>query len=279
MMKKIYEILDCKIEISADFEWEERDNLKPFVSEGKADFCFEIRRGISSNLNALMYMGKEKWITELRDKDTGNWVRKFAWYSEQDVVAWQRDERCWEVEVSDEHFEKLTKSDILGLIPLERIINDIYGMMLHSSVVDWDGRGILFTGPSGIGKSTQASLWEKYENARTLNGDRGGIRKKNHCFHAYGLPYAGTSNIYVNESVPIKAIVVLQQAKENEITRLRQIDAFTKIYSESTLVSWDKQFIERHSGIIQELISEVPVYLLQCRPDLEAVAVLKEKIK
>ena len=279
MMKKIYEILDCKIEISADFEWKERDNLKPFVSEGNADFCFEFRRGISSNLNELMYMGKEKWITEFRNNDTGNWVRKFAWYSEQDVVAWQKDERYWQVEVPEEHFEKLMKSDILGLIPVERIINDIYGMMLHSAVVDWDGRGILFTGPSGIGKSTQASLWEKHENARILNGDRGGIRKKDDCFHAYGLPYAGTSNIYINESVPIKAIVVLQQAKENKITGLRQIDAFTKIYSESTLVEWDKQFVERHSGIIQELISEVPVYLLQCRPDLEAVAVLKEKIK
>ena len=278
MMRKIYEILNCKIEISADFEWQERDNLKPFISEGNADCCFAFRRGISKNSNELMYMGKEKWVTEYKDSSTGHLVRKYACYSEQDAIAWQRNEKFWEVEVSDEHFEKLIKSDILSFIPMERVLNDISGIMLHSAVVDWNGRGILFTGPSGIGKSTQASLWEKYENARILNGDRSGIRKKEGQFHAYGLPYAGSSNIYINQSVPIHAIVVLQQAKENRIIQLRQIEAFTKIYGESTIIPWDTEFVEKHSNIIQESVSQVPVYLLQCRPDLEAVTVLKEKI-
>lgn len=279
MMKKIYEILNCKIEVSADFEWTERENLKPFVSDGEAEFFFELRKGITYNSDDLEYIGEEKWVTEFQNCNTKQWVRKFAWYSDLDAVVLQRNEKCWEVQLSEHHFEQLMKSDMLSLLPLERMINTVSGMMLHSSVVDWNGNGILFTGPSGIGKSTQASLWEKYEDATILNGDRAGIRKKENCFHVYGLPYAGSSNIYINQSVPIKAIVVLEQAEENCISLLRPIDAFSKLYSESTVIPWDKDFVETHSGVIHELVSEVSVYLLQCRPDMEAVTVLKEKIK
>ena len=278
-MKKVYEILDCKIEISADFEWIERENLKPFASDGKAEFFFAFRKGILEHSDKLEFVGEEKWVTEFQNCNTKRWVRKFAWYSDLDAVVLQRNEKCWEIQLSECHFEQLMKSDMLSLLPLERVINTLPGIMLHSAVVDWRGKGILFTGPSGIGKSTQASLWETYENATILNGDRSGIRKKESRFHAYGLPYAGSSSIYVNKSVPIEAIVVLEQAKENHITRLRQIDAFSKLYSESTVIAWDKDFIETHMSVIQELINHVPVYQLRCRPDLEAVTVLKEKIK
>ena len=278
-MKKKYEILDCKIEVSSDFEWTERENLKPFISEGEAEFFFAFCKGISHNPDDLVYIGKDKWVTEFQNHNTKQWVRMFAWYSDLDAVVSQQKETFWEAQLSEHHFEQLMKSDMLTLLPLERMINAVSGMMLHSAVVDWNGQGILFTGPSGIGKSTQASLWEKYAGATILNGDRAGIRKKENSFHVFGLPYAGSSNIYVNRSVPIKAIVVLEQAKDNCITKLRQIDAFTRLYRESTVIAWDKRFIEKHSSVIQELVSEVPVYLFQCRPDMEAVTVLKEKIK
>lgn len=278
MMKKTYEILDYKIEISTDFEWTERENLKPFTSEGEAEFCFAFRKGITEHLSNFSFAGEDKWVSEFYNHDTGQWARKFAWYSDSDAVALQQNETCWEVQISEHYFEKLMKSDMLSLLPLERMINVVSGIMLHSAVVDWKGKGILFTGPSGIGKSTQASLWETHEDAIILNGDRSGIRKKENRFYAYGLPYAGTSNIYVNQSVPIAAIVVLEQAKENAIIEFKPTEAFAKLYAESMVIPWDKEFLERHLGVVQELVSKVPIYLLRCRPDLEAVAVLKEKI-
>ena len=279
MMKKIYEILDCKIEVSAEFEWAERENLKPFASEGEAEFCFAFRKGITEVPDDFTFVGEDKWVTEFQNQDTGKWARRFAWHSDSDVIVLQQNETSWEVQLSELQFEKLVKSDMLSLLPLERMINSVSGIMLHSAIVDWKGKGILFTGPSGIGKSTQASLWEMHEDAIILNGDRSGIRKKGNCFHAYGLPYAGTSNIYVNKAVPIVAIVVLEQAKENDIVELKPKEAFSKLYAESMVISWDKEFLERHLGVLQELVSNVPVYRLRCRPDLEALTVLKEKIK
>ena len=45
-------------------------------------------------------------------------------------------------------------------------------MVLHCSVLKVKSGVILFSGPSGIGKSTQAGLWTKYRKARVINGDR-----------------------------------------------------------------------------------------------------------
>jgi hypothetical protein len=162
-------------------------------------------------------MGKVKWIEELLDKQTHQWVRLFAWESDTEVVVSQVDETHWIGEFVENSFCKLTKIDILSFIPIERFINQKQGMILHSALVNWDGKGLIFTGPSGIGKSTQASLWERYRQAKILNGDKGGIRKEGEEWLAYGFPYAGSSQIFINESVPIKAIVGLRQAKQNQI--------------------------------------------------------------
>ena len=44
-------------------------------------------------------------------------------------------------------------------------------ILLHSSLIDWKGRGLMFLGPSGIGKTTQAELWNQYRDALIINGD------------------------------------------------------------------------------------------------------------
>ena len=63
------------------------------------------------------------------------------------------------------------------------IINQ--GFQLHASVINWKDKGILFSAPSGTGKSTQADLWKKYEGAKVINGDRALIRKRKR--RVYGL--------------------------------------------------------------------------------------------
>ena len=73
---------------------------------------------------------------------------------------------------------------------------------------------ILFSGPSGIGKSTQAGLWTKYRKARVINGDRTLLKKENGRWMSLGWPICGSSEICYNEAYPVKAVIFLGQGND-----------------------------------------------------------------
>lgn len=168
--------------------------------------------------------------------------------------------------------------EILEAMDFPWLLNRMGALFLHASFIAWKGKGILFTAPSQTGKSTQASLWECYENARVINGDRAILRKKAQVWHAYGSPYAGSSEVFLNENYPIRAISVLRQKKENTIRKLSPREAFIWLYSELISRPWDKYYNERELQMIEDLVLSVPVYFLECRPDRGAVELLKYQI-
>lgn len=165
-----------------------------------------------------------------------------------------------------------------ALFSPERLLLHHSAFQLHASVISWNGNGILFTAPSGTGKSTQADLWKRLEGAQILNGDRAIIRNENDKFRVYGSPYAGSSGIYTNHSVPIRAIVALSQASENSLRPLTAVAAFNQLYRESTVRYWDPEFVDVFSNLLLSLIERVPIYHLACRPDAGAVAILKAEL-
>lgn len=170
-------------------------------------------------------------------------------------------------------------STLLHLVGLESMMLLHGGLILHAAFIKKEGRGLLFTAPSGTGKSTQARLWEEYRGASVLNGDRAGLRLHRGQWTAWGLPYAGTSGIYYNESAPISAIVVLRQGLENKIRRLTAAEAMRCCYPQITVHHWDQRYVERTLDLMQELIGNVPVFMLECLPDESAVAVLEQTLE
>lgn len=174
--------------------------------------------------------------------------------------------------------ELLKEFHFSGLMATELLFLEHQAFQLHSSVIDWNGNGILFSAPSGTGKSTQAELWKQHEQATIINGDKALIRKMNGKFMVYGSPYAGTSNIYTNFSVPVRAIVVLEQGLENQLKIMDPLHAFTKLYSESTVNAWDKEFVVRFTDLLKDLVETIPVYHFSCRPDQDAVNTVKQTI-
>ena len=165
--------------------------------------------------------------------------------------------------------------DILGM---EDILLRHSGLLLHSSFIRCQGKAVLFSAPCGTGKSTQAELWEKYEGADIINGDRSGLRRLGCGWAAFGLPYAGSSGIYRNESAPLAAVILLRQAKENRLRKLKALEAFPDLYREVTVHRWDRKFVSESTELLLQLLQEIPVYLLECRPDQEAVQLVRDEI-
>lgn len=175
--------------------------------------------------------------------------------------------------------ETIQYSNVFDSLAIEStfIKHDVF--ILHSSFINYKGRAILFSGNSGVGKSTQANLWEMYKNADQINGDRAFIRKKNDTWYAYGSPFAGSSKIYKNECYPIKAIVMLVQAKVNKITRLTKSQALKSVIKQVTINTWNGDFYNRVIDLVDNLTDDIPIYLLECLPNEEAVDLLDEYIK
>ena len=170
--------------------------------------------------------------------------------------------------------------NLLDASELELLLTKLGIFSLHSSLVRRrEGDAILFTAPSGTGKSTQAGLWEQFAGAETLNGDRSMIRRVDGVWTAFGSPFAGTSGIYRNEHAPIRALIVLRQAPENTIRRLSLAEAFRAIYSESVLPRWHQDAHQRVNSLVTEIVSEVPVYLLACTPDERPVTLLRNTLE
>ena len=161
-------------------------------------------------------------------------------------------------------------------IGLEELLLYQQRMILHASFVEHEGEGILFSGPSGIGKSTQADLWKEKEGAEIINGDRPILGVKDGAWTAWGSPYAGSSGYHIQRSAPIKAIVMLAQGSENHVQRLNVRQAVSAILAQTTMNSWNPQNVERTVDLVMQLAAAVPVFRLQCTPNEKAVEVLKE---
>ena len=158
-----------------------------------------------------------------------------------------------------------------SLFSLERRLIARDALVLHSSYIRYKGQAILFSAPSGTGKSTQAGLWERYRGAEQLNGDRSLLRKIDGVWTACGWPVCGSSKICHNVDTPIRAIVMLSQAPENRVERLGAMAAFSQLYSQITINRWDRGFQTHAMDLIETLVREIPVYHLACTISEDAV--------
>ena len=180
-------------------------------------------------------------------------------------------------EMETEH-EIFVRTNIWNYLAFENVLISHQGFILHSSFISWQNNGILFTAPSGTGKSTQADLWKKYEDADIYNGDRTIIRKIEGKYYGFGSPYAGSSGIYRNESAPIKAIVVIDQGPDNVIRRLRGREAFLPLFRETLMNTWNKEYMEKMTDLLMDAACQIPIYHLSCRPDQDAINTVKNEI-
>lgn len=150
---------------------------------------------------------------------------------------------------------------------------------LHSSFVLYQDKALLFTGPSGIGKTTQAELWRDFQGARIINGDAALLRQLDDGkWWAFGTPVHGSSPYCENEQAPIVALVMLKQGKENELAKLDSFSAVTSCLPEFYRPQMDEETAEVFWKSVDSLFREVPVYRLTCRPDREATELVKQEL-
>ena len=152
------------------------------------------------------------------------------------------------------------------------------GLSLHASLVEKDGFGVAFLGPSGMGKSTQAKLWEQYLGADFIIGDRPGLRKIDGKWIGFGMPWDGKDAIHRQASVPVRALVWLEQAKENRISPMDPVQAMSVMLKQAMMPVWDDRAMDGATTLMDTLAREVPMFHLRCLPDEAAARLTYETI-
>lgn len=210
----------------------------------------------------------------------------FAQDGDSELAVWVSDNRFAQLRLgrSDEAYviksENAGSSVGLNLFSVA-FLSVLYrhrGLLFHASLIELDGQAIAFSASSGVGKSTQADLWASTLGARHINGDKACLRYVGGQWMAYGFPIAGSSPYVCNEKAPFKALVVLRQATRNRISRLGAAEATALISTHIYYPFWDEEATAASLETLDVLIREIPIFLLECRPDEEAVRITRDAI-
>ena len=152
------------------------------------------------------------------------------------------------------------------------------GMPLHAALVEKDGYGVVFLGPSGMGKSTQAKLWVEHQGADFIIGDRPGLRRIDGQWIGFGMPWDGKDAIKQQKQVPIRALISLEQAPENSIRRLTKQEAMIVLLNQVMMPMWDDAAMALLTPLMGHLATEIPFYHLKNLPNKEATELTLETI-
>lgn len=150
------------------------------------------------------------------------------------------------------------------------------GIAIHAAAISWEGKGIAFTAPSGTGKSTQAELWVHHMHAIVINDDRPILKMENKKTYVHGTPWGGKKGLFRNECAPLTAIIVLEQAAENQIERLHVSTAVAKVLPRCFLPYYDRQIMSMCLKNFGDMLPQIPVFELKCQPNRESVELVRQ---
>ena len=101
--------------------------------------------------------------------------------------------------------------------------------LLHGAAVSLNECGIIFSGFSGVGKTTHIKKWIlNLPDLAVINGDKPFIAAGKPPL-VYGSPWGGKEQLFTNASSPLKHIVLMERAEENRIDKIPLSEAFPRL--------------------------------------------------
>jgi MoaA/NifB/PqqE/SkfB family radical SAM enzyme len=212
--------------------------------------------------NWEVYRKKNSWIYLRSSKDSEE-AKKIAVFNGDHTKVRIYNEIT---KAEDEDFTNFDTDDtFLTQISLAHFLAGNGGFFLHSGGVVINGKGILFVGHSGAGKSTIRNMALLNKKIKPLCNDRNIVRKYPDGYMIHGT-WVYTENIQEIQAVsaPLGAIMFLEQAKENLIIPLENKLEITRKLLPCILRPiestdwWNKTL-----NIVDELTQEIPCYRLR----------------
>ena len=142
--------------------------------------------------------------------------------TESDVLREIKDGRFKPDEANKQYLETIAVYRKI----VENVI-DYNIILMHGAVICVDNNAIMFSAPSGSGKTTHIKKWiQNAEDAYVINGDKPLIKITEREAIACGTPWCGKERMGTNTMVPLKSIVFMERSKINKIERITFAQAY-----------------------------------------------------
>lgn len=172
---------------------------------------------------------------------------------------------------------ELSSSDMHPLdYPLDEVMMTTllsrgHGAELHGcGVIDEKGRGHLFVGQSGAGKTTIAGLWGA--RARDIvSDDRVIVREQAGRMMMFGTPWHGEASLSSPASAPLAGIYLLVQSPEDSLDELSPAEAVARLFACAFPPFYDAQGMLWTISFLHRIAQSVPVRALRFAPTTAAV--------
>ena len=165
---------------------------------------------------------------------------------------------------------------------------------IHSASILYQDQVWLFSGHSGMGKSTHTNLWKEQFGTKIINGDLNLIGwsngeqtnigqsvdklgSKGHPI-VYGMPWCGTSGIASTKSYPLGGIVLLGRSDNDHFESLMNDQKIVRVMQRMISPVWTEDMLEANLKCAAKLAKEVPIYYLLCTKEPSATYVMKARI-
>ena len=150
---------------------------------------------------------------------------------------------------------------------IESIVNVVLQLnqfFFHGAAFIWKGSAFIFTGLSGVGKSTQLMNWMKLfpEEIEIINGDKPLIEIRDDRFMVFPSPWSGKENMNGTKSAKLKGIILLEQGDSDHIDKLDIKDAVFPLFLQFLYKPEDLQSVNIVCEYEEKLLSAVPVWKL-----------------
>lgn len=148
--------------------------------------------------------------------------------------------------------------------------------LMHGASLMAEGKGFLFTAPSGTGKSTHTNLWAaNYPGTVFINGDKPIIRKIDGRFMICGTPWQGKENFGNPIMAPASGVCLLTRGEENSIAPILPEKIISALMHQIFLPE-NPEMRLKMLELYDEFLRSVPVFRLTCNMEQSAAAVSYE---
>ncbi len=279
-MEKYYSFCECNICIDAPLFFHENEEWKRFEKQmHESDILIRCKRCSELPEPEGDYLGKSGDVIAYSN---GSRIYRHAKMGTENGAVTLYDyanPSVSETYIAEKNYHIMTDSRLMwSSVSIPQIMLAENVLFFHSSFIEYKGRGILFSAPCGTGKSTQAALWEKHRDAEIINGDKTGVVIKNNTAYACGIPICGTSGICKNKTLPLGAIILLGQAKQNTVTRIGGVEAISGLLGNVYLDFLVPEERIMCIDLLEKLVANIPVYRMWCTPDENAVIALENAL-